>query len=385
MTALTACELALGGRQELLEHADGASSVDEFWARIEPVLRMRLARRHRRRRLGELIGETNPSRRFIAVVALLLGRPAPGPSGFGWLGPKGSWHTDASPSDASDVLRRLKAWDAARRAAQIRRPAAALAVACALSVYLSIRVGRQAAELADARRKVEQVEYRARNNPDPQAAELADARRKVGEGGDQLAEAKLTIASQAKRITELERQVAGAPPAASGAGTPSADKATDEIGRQARNAWEEKFTVKHPYQANDVTKLYESWRTKEPAVAGRIKQWFTSIEALQRRMFRSRPHEVRQRCDRGPGRVRRIRSSKGGNRRWRGYNAVDHTVANVAMARGKSKTERNSWNWPTHSWRTQPANFRTDGFAFLERASTALRRVRCPTSARHWL
>ncbi|HVC97682.1 MAG TPA: hypothetical protein VND64_28685 [Pirellulales bacterium] len=301
--ALSACELALGGRQELLEHADGASSVDEFWARIEPVLRMRLARRHRPRRLGELIDQTNPVRRFITVVALLLGQPAPGPSGFGRLGPKGTWQSQASPSDASDVLRRLKSWDAARRGAQIRRLAAALAVAmvsCTLSVYLSVLVRRQATELADARRKGIEV-------------------------GDQLAKAKATNVSQANRITEMERQldeaivnekneelreiraalaelnqqVAGVPPPASGAGMQSADQAAAEDGRKARNAWEEKVTVKHPYQANDVTRLYESWLIKEPAVAARIKEWRASIEALRRRAkpWLSADAELKRLCD----------------------------------------------------------------------------------------
>ncbi|HEV3022411.1 MAG TPA: hypothetical protein VGX76_08085, partial [Pirellulales bacterium] len=69
--ALTACELALGGRRELLELADAARSVQAFWARVEPALRQRLTRKRSGRRFRHILAGTDPARRIVTLVTLL--------------------------------------------------------------------------------------------------------------------------------------------------------------------------------------------------------------------------------------------------------------------------------------------------------------------------
>jgi hypothetical protein len=198
-----------------------------------------------------------------------------------------SRHTQTPCSDARDVLRRLREWEAARRALERRGLIAALAVALisfSTSGYLLIK---------------------SRNL----AKELAEVRRKLVEAGDQLADAKATIASHEARITDgqrrrdeavvrekneelreiraaldsLRKQMAGPPVPASEHDAPNVDQAAAEIGRRAQAAWKERFTQKHPYEPKDATSLYEDWRAKEPAVAARIKQWRRDVDAQRRR------------------------------------------------------------------------------------------------------
>ncbi|HEV3004497.1 MAG TPA: hypothetical protein VGX78_08540, partial [Pirellulales bacterium] len=281
--ALTACELALGGRRELLELADGARSVEAFWARVEPALRQRLTRYRRGRRFRNFLAGTNPARRLVTVVALLLGQPLAGRFGM----PRPLRHASTPCSDARDVVRRLREWDTARRALERRGLLAALAVAvisCLSSGHLLIR---------------------ARN----QGKELAEARRKLVEVGDQLADAKATIASHETRNTEWQRrrdeavvrekneelreiraalnslreQVVGPPAPESEHDASNIDQSAAEIGRRAQDAWKGRFTGNHSYEPKDATRLYEDWRTKEPAVAARIKQWRGDVDALRRR------------------------------------------------------------------------------------------------------
>jgi hypothetical protein len=145
--------------------------------------------------------------------------------------------------------------------------------------------------------------------------ELAKVDRRAAEAGDQLADVKATNVSQANRIAEFQRQLddtlvkqkneelreirsalddlrkqmASMSPSASSAtstgetAATSDNQAAAEARRRAQLAWNEKVSTKRPYQTGEITKLYETWLDKEPAVAKRIKEWRTDVEGLRRR------------------------------------------------------------------------------------------------------
>jgi hypothetical protein len=297
--ALTACELALGGRRELLELADGARSVNEFWDRLEPVLRHRLARQSRRRRLARFMAGVAPARRYVAIVALLLGQPLP--RAFGVR--RSSGHGSAPPSDAREVFERLREWDAARRAWERRGLVAALAVAAIACVSTGLLL------------------VEARN----ERVALGEAKRKADDADEQLVNARSTIATLESRNAEIEHRydeavvkekneelreiraaldslrklLAGLPLPASEPDAPNVDQTAAEIGRRAQDAWKEKFTPKHPYEPSEVTGLYEEWQRKESSVADRIKHWRRGLDALRRRAkpWLASDAELKRLCD----------------------------------------------------------------------------------------